>query len=263
MRSLVTGTAAFFNQESLRKDWGVVHVPEGISQPIQHMSDRRIQFAFSFSTGEDMNHSNVRRCATESGMVLNVLDTRLGIIKWLMVLSLFLVFAWSNGVASAASSVDEQVLKAADCGDLAQVRSLLRDGANPNAKDATGNTLLMYAAGSGKLDLVKFLIDRGADVHAKRPDGQTVLLHAAGAGNTEVLRLLVKMGLDVNSKTTGGETALMMASMGGSLEEVQFLLENKAELNAQNSEGHTALWYTNMLLKGKDVARYLRSIGAK
>jgi len=71
------------------------------------------------------------------------------------------------------------------------------------------------------------------------------------------------MGLDVNGKTSGGETALMVASMGGRLEAVQVLLENKAELNAQNSRGHTALWYANMFLMGKDVARYLRSIGAK
>ncbi|MEW6350719.1 MAG: ankyrin repeat domain-containing protein [Thermodesulfobacteriota bacterium] len=210
-----------------------------------------------------MNHSTVRKSATGSSLVLDMCGTRLGATRWLMVLGLFLVLISGNGVASAASLLDEQVLAAANRGDLAQVRRLLDKGADPNAKDAIGNMVLGEAAFSGNLDLVKFLIDQGSDVKAKRPDGQTVLMCAAIGGNPQVVRLLVEMGLDVNAKTSGGETALMWASMGGRLEAVKYLLENKAELNAKNASGDTALWYADMFLMGKDVAGYLRSIGAK
>ena len=41
------------------------------------------------------------------------------------------------------------LMVAASRGDLARVESLLRDGADPNASDAFGQTALMYAASAG------------------------------------------------------------------------------------------------------------------
>jgi hypothetical protein len=50
---------------------------------------------------------------------------------------------------------------------------LLSRGADPNANEVTGYTLLISAAASDHImtDLVKMLIEKGADINAKGPRG--------------------------------------------------------------------------------------------
>jgi len=62
-------------------------------------------------------------------------------------------------------------------GDAHAFKVLLDHGADPNAKDSEGRTILMLASSSDTLplDTVKMLIDRGADVSAKSANGATAL----------------------------------------------------------------------------------------
>lgn len=62
-------------------------------------------------------------------------------------------------------------------GDAHALRVLLDHGADANAKDSKGRTVLMLAASSDTLPIetVKTLIDRGADVNAKSATGATAL----------------------------------------------------------------------------------------
>jgi ankyrin repeat protein len=65
---------------------------------------------------------------------------------------------------------DQQLIDAVKSNDLNKVRTLLNNGADPNARrrDDIGMTALMYAAENRHLEVSKLLIDRGADVNAKR-----------------------------------------------------------------------------------------------
>lgn len=80
--------------------------------------------------------------------------------------------------------------------DTRAVNSLLDHGANVNAKDPDGNTLLMLvsACDEASPETVKRLIAGGADVNAKNPRGQTALDFARGRGKTAVADLLVESG---------------------------------------------------------------------
>jgi ankyrin repeat protein len=160
--------------------------------------------------------------------------------QWLLpalALALALLVAVAGAaIASADPSLDQQLLEAAKKRDLTGVKALLDQGADPNAKDHKGNTVLMAAALGGRPELVKFLIDQGVDVAAKRPDGETVLMHAAVGGNPEIIRLLIQKGLDVNAKTSDGMTPLMFASMGTKLEAVKCLVDEGADVNARTGE---------------------------
>jgi ankyrin repeat protein len=62
-------------------------------------------------------------------------------------------------------------------GDAHAFKALLDHGADSNAKDPEGRTLLMLASSSDTLplDTVKMLIDHGADVNAKAANGATAL----------------------------------------------------------------------------------------
>lgn len=90
--------------------------------------------------------------------------------------------------------------------DTRAVNSLLEHGANVNAKDPDGNTLLMLvsACDEASLDTVKRLIAGGADVNAKNPHGQTALNFASAHGKTAVVNLLVESGAK-DSGTTAAQ----------------------------------------------------------
>ena len=61
---------------------------------------------------------------------------------------------------------------------------------------------LLEAAKGGQTEKVKALLEAGADVEAKDNDGETVLMVAAVGGYTDVVRTLLEAGADVNVLTT-------------------------------------------------------------
>ena len=54
---------------------------------------------------------------------------------------------------------DDELLKAAENGNLIKVQTALENGANPNAKNNDGWTPLHIAAYKGHVEIVKILLD--------------------------------------------------------------------------------------------------------
>jgi ankyrin repeat protein len=79
---------------------------------------------------------------------------------------------------------------------------------------------LIYAAAADQLDEVKKLISNGADVNAKDDLGITVLAHAAHAGHTKVIKYLLEQNANPNYRDAHGRTAL------GLVEECPYLVDN-------------------------------------
>ena len=75
---------------------------------------------------------------------------------------------------------------------------------------------LIEAVIEGNLKQVKSLIEQGVNVNAKSKElgGITALMLASGAGNLEMVKYLVSKGADVNAESMGFLTALMWALMG-------------------------------------------------
>ena len=65
-----------------------------------------------------------------------------------------------------------------DLGLKKSVKYLIKSGADVNAKDSNGKSVLMWAGQNGDLKIVKTLIDNGANVHAVDVDGKTALMWA-------------------------------------------------------------------------------------
>ena len=86
---------------------------------------------------------------------------------------------------------------AAANGFLDVVRALLAAGANVEAKDHNGRTVLFYAASMGHLDIVRELLAAGADVEAKNNYGDTVLFYAADVGLLDIVRELIAAGAEI------------------------------------------------------------------
>ena len=81
-------------------------------------------------------------------------------------------------------------------GDALGVKALIERGADANARDREGRTILMLAASSDALPVesVRTLLERGADILARTPHGETALDFARLRGQTPVVDLLVKAG---------------------------------------------------------------------
>ena len=143
-----------------------------------------------------------------------------------------------------------------------EIKSLLKKGADINAKNKDGETALMKMAKWGELELVKYLVENGVNIDKKSPNGDTALIKAAWGGSLDIVKFLVEKGVKVNDKSQGGETALMRAGEIGNFDIVKCLVENGADIDTKDMFGKTAIVF-GVASKSKEVVRYLIEKGAE
>lgn len=97
------------------------------------------------------------------------------------------------------------------------------DKMNPHCEDA------LLASKSDRLEVVEYLIQAGADINATDKYGQTVLHQTARYEHWEFVELLVEKGADVNAKNIDDETVLHHATMHEAWEVVEWLIEKGAD----------------------------------
>lgn len=98
--------------------------------------------------------------------------------------------------------------------DVKQIRLLLAQGANPNAKGPKDVLALSWTADYGDVAAMRTLLDAGADPNCR--DGWLPALgQAAHGGNIEAVKLLLERGADPNDDADGGSWALELARSAG------------------------------------------------
>ncbi|MGI9338090.1 MAG: ankyrin repeat domain-containing protein [Gammaproteobacteria bacterium] len=130
---------------------------------------------------------------------------------------------------------------AARNGDIAQVKRLIDDGADVNAKMEEDVTPLFVAALSGHAEITKALIEAGADINAKT-DGDLTILHVAIVhGQTRTALVLIKEKADVDAKADNDMTPLHLAAVAGRAEIAQALIKGGVNINAKEENNLTPL----------------------
>lgn len=98
----------------------------------------------------------------------------------------------------ASSAAANELVNAAQLGDIGRVRELLNKGADVNTKNNLGYTALMAASRDDYLDIVKELINRNANIDSKSNSGYTALMYAFEKGRIDTVKLLLNKGASVN-----------------------------------------------------------------
>jgi cytohesin len=121
---------------------------------------------------------------------------------------------------------------------VAEVKRLLKSGAEVDARNNSGWTPLHFAAQSQDENTIRALLAAGADVDARDDETSgTPLIFAADCGIDEgCIKALLEVGADVNARDRGGQTALHLAAYMGNAAGVKALLEAGAEVNAQDNK---------------------------
>jgi ankyrin repeat protein len=116
------------------------------------------------------------------------------------------------------------ILDAVLVGDRQSVEQFIALGANVNATELDGTSLLMRAIHGRFPEIAKLLINAGASVSAANRYGVSPLYLAARGTDAATIRALLAAGADANTALPEGETVLMTAAKAGDAEVVRMLL---------------------------------------
>lgn len=182
-----------------------------------------------------------------------------------------------------AATLDHLLLVAAQQGNMQEVRSLLKRGANPNAANDDGNTFtaLMLAAREGHTDVIRLLLESGAKVDTTGAitvgvsgvaDSITALMNAAASGDTSTVEILLNHKADPNviqidkvQDDSGNGTMRIVKSTplvmyADNAAVLRILIEHGANPNTRDSDGNTLLMRVAEY-RNADAVKYLLSKG--
>lgn len=130
------------------------------------------------------------------------------------------------------------------------VRTLIKQGANPNALNSQGRNVLWLAITLRNKPLLQCILHTGTNVNQEDNKGDTPLKFAISQMAIEVLKMLIASGADVNhqseSKFCIGKTPLMVVFHLGrkiKLTIVDMLLRANANVFLKDGSGQTVLHY--------------------
>lgn len=182
---------------------------------------------------------------------------------------------------------DNDFIKLCAKGNIKEIDSALKNGANINALSKDNSTVLMWAARFNNSDVVNYLISKGVNVNSENLKGRTAfdfasinenltdsdaLLNLKYKTDKEFLKLCKSASIDeikkalnngsnVNSKGKDNSTALMFASRFNSEDVVKFLIENGANIKSKNNNGRNALYFAraNKKIISQDLLHLLEN----
>lgn len=116
---------------------------------------------------------------------------------------------------------------------------------NLNVKtfDQEENTPLHFATHNAHHDMVKSLIKNGADPNILNLENESCIFDACVSGNYKIVEDLIKLNVKINHQNIYGSTPLHMAVEYHNPDIVKLLLNNNCNVNIQNYKGLTPIFY--------------------
>ena len=140
-----------------------------------------------------------------------------------------------------AKSLNEQLFEACETGNAPEVDVLLDRGAELEAKNSDGNSVLSLAVVNQKTKIILSLLHRGADPNTKDLQGYSPLCLAAMFANSQICLVLLDHGADLEDKDNDGIAPLSPAQRQDIEQPALWLLEHGIELKHKKREGCSPL----------------------
>lgn len=142
--------------------------------------------------------------------------------------------------------LDQDLIRAAKRNDPAEVKRLIEQGGDVNAKDAIQDSAFLYAGAEGLNEVLRLTLAAGADVRSVNRFGGTALIPACEHGHVETIRILIAARVPVNHVNrlgwTGMQEAILLNTGGPRQQEaVRLLLAAGADPGIRDPQGRTAL----------------------
>lgn len=150
-----------------------------------------------------------------------------------------------------STAMGQELISAAERGDLRALEQLIAGGADLDARDDRGRTAALAATHAGHAEAVRALAAAGADLNLRDQRQDNVLLYAGAEGLLEIVRVALAAGANTRITNRFGGTALIPAADRGHVEVVELLLtESDVDVNHINNLGWTALLEAIILSDG-------------
>jgi len=141
-----------------------------------------------------------------------------------------------------ANARNEQLLMAAQRGEIETALKLLQEGVDIHVTDAQGRTPVMIATYKHDTEMVRALIQKGADINMRDSQKENPLLHAGAQGWLDILKLAIEAKADTTITNRFGGISIIPAAERGHVETVRELLtRTDINVNHVNNLGWTAL----------------------
>ncbi|XP_045502872.1 L-asparaginase 1-like [Colias croceus] len=151
------------------------------------------------------------------------------------------------------------LLYAIEHDDTRAVKKMLDMGADVNAQNSEGRTVLHEAIIKGNLSIIEYLLKNGANVHLKTRSGESPLLTAVQHDNHAAIKLLLQCGAQL--LYTPVRELVSMAARSGLTTRLATLRLAGVDLDSKDELGHTAL-HEAVLCNHPATVRYLLDNGA-
>jgi ankyrin repeat protein len=159
-----------------------------------------------------------------------------------------------------------ELFTAVDSGESEICESLIKKGADVDARNSNYHTPLYNAAHQCNIDVVKVLLKNGASVNYKSQDTGETPLHAAAATSNfydapKTIKELLEHGANIDEKNVYGYTPLKVAISANDIEAIKTLITWGANVDEKDNNENSILHSTPALLN-PEIVKILVENGA-